>query len=365
MIVTVDRQHLISNPNVLRDTTVASYIKGRRCGRSVPGRAVRQYRENKKTIEKAGMNMKILGVSFGTKNGTNDSLCIEALMGAKENGAEIEFIRMSTLDIKHCTGCCTCVKTLLGGKGNMCVLKDDFEWLLDKMLDADGIIVTDPIFEEGASGLFHTVLDRFGPRMDRGNNIIGTNAAKENGGKAPDPRILKDKVISYIAVGGSDWGTRVKCEHAMQALTPMWKVIDNAWFPWAKEIMMDDIRLAQIHKIGVHIAEAAKDVEKAQYQGEKGVCPHCHNQLFYLKPDSTEAVCSLCGMTGEIVVEDGAYKFKYPKEQLEHAHDDLSGKFIHGEDILKMEERFAKVRQTEEFKLRKKKYAEVITALER
>ena len=309
--------------------------------------------------------MKILGVSFGTKNGTNDSMCIEALAGAKEQGAEIEFIRMSTLDIKHCTGCCACVKTLLSGKGNMCVLKDDFEWLLDKMLDADGIIVTDPIFEEGASGLFHTVMDRFGPRMDRGNNIIGTKVAEETGGKAPDPRVLKDKVISYIAVGGSDWGTRVKCEHAMQALTPMWKIIDNAWYPWAKEIIMDDKRLAEIHEIGVHIVEAAKDIAKAEYKGEEGMCPHCHNNLFYLKPDSTEAICSLCGMVGEVVIEDGKSVFKFPEEQLGHAHDTLSGKFIHGEDIQKMEGRFAQVRQSEEFKERKKKYAEIVTATEK
>ena len=37
--------------------------------------------------------------------------------------------------------------------------------------------------------------------MDRGNNIIGTKIAEETGGTAPDPRILKDKVISFMSVG--------------------------------------------------------------------------------------------------------------------------------------------------------------------
>lgn len=309
--------------------------------------------------------MKVLGISFGTKNGTNDSVCMEALMGAQEAGAEVEFIRMSTLNIKHCTGCCACVKTLLSGKGNMCVLKDDFEWLLDKMLDADGIIVTDPIFEEGASGLFHTIMDRFGPRMDRGNNMIGTKVAEETGGKAPDPRVLKEKVISYMGVGGSDWGTRVQCEHAMQALTPMWKVIDNAWFPWAKEIIMDEERLAKVREIGVHLADAAKDMEHASYQGEDGLCPHCHNRLFYLDNQSAKAICGLCGMVGEVEIQDGKTRFVFPEEQLGHAHDTIPGKFIHGDDIQKMEGRFAKIRQTEEFKERKKKYTDFITATER
>ena len=306
--------------------------------------------------------MKVLGISFGTKNGTNDSVCMEALIGAREVGAQVEFIRMSSLDIKHCTGCCACVKTVLTGKGNMCVLKDDFDWLLDKMLDADGIIITDPIFEEGASGLFHTIMDRFGPRMDRGNNIIGAKVAAENGGKEIDSRILKDKVISYIGVGGSDWGTRVQCEHAMQALTPMWKIIDNAWYPWAKEIIMDDDRLAEVHKIGENLANAAKDVENAEYQGEKGLCPHCHNKLFYLDHESTKAICGLCGMVGDVVIEDGKTSFVFPEEQLGHAHDTVPGKFIHGDDIQRMEGAFAKVRQTEEFKTRKKRYAEFSTA---
>lgn len=305
--------------------------------------------------------MKILGISFGTKNGTNDSVCMEALMGAKEAGADVEFIQMSVLDIKHCTGCCACVKVLLAGKGNMCVIKDDFDWLLDKMLDADGIVISDPIFEEGASGLFHTIMDRFGPRMDRGNNIIGTKAAAENGGKPIDERILKDKVISYIGVGGSDWGTRVQCEHAMQALTPMWMVIDNAWFPWAKELIMDDQRLEQVHKIGVNIANAAKNVEQAEYQGEQGVCPHCHNKLFYLAADSAGAICGLCGMVGEIHIKDGKITFVFPKDQLDHAHDTLSGKFIHGDDIGRMEGEFAQVRQTAEFKARKRKYTDFIS----
>ena len=98
--------------------------------------------------------MKILGISAGTKNGNNDAMCKEALMGAKEMGAEVEFIRLHDLDLKHCTGCIACVKALMSGKGNLCALKDDFEWLKDKMFNADGIIFTVPIFEKGVAGIF-------------------------------------------------------------------------------------------------------------------------------------------------------------------------------------------------------------------
>ena len=96
--------------------------------------------------------MKILGISGGMRNGSNDGMCIEALMGAKEMGAEVEFIQLQNLHIEHCTGCTACVQSVLGGRGGKCVLKDDFDWLLDKMLDADGIVFSTPIFEKGATG---------------------------------------------------------------------------------------------------------------------------------------------------------------------------------------------------------------------
>lgn len=302
--------------------------------------------------------MKILGISGGMRNGSNDGMCIEALMGAKEMGAEVEFIQLQNLHIEHCTGCTACVQSVLGGRGGKCVLKDDFDWLLDKMLDADGIVFSTPIFEKGATGLFHTITDRFGPRMDRGNNIIGTKIAEETGGTAPDPRILKDKVISFMSVGGSDWVTRTQCDAGMLALTPMWKVIDNEVFPWALSILVEDERVARAHQIGRNIAEAAKNIEHAQYQGDAGVCPHCHSRNFHLQDG--KAICCLCGLEGKIEVVDGKYQFIFPEDTLPHAHDTISGKFIHGDDIQNNEKSSRAKLASDEMKARKKKYMEFI-----
>ncbi|MFQ7738053.1 MAG: flavodoxin family protein, partial [Emergencia timonensis] len=121
--------------------------------------------------------MKILGISGGSKNGNNDAMCKEALMGAKEAGAEIEFINLNELHIEHCTGCTACVMSLMSGKGGACPVKDDFEWLRDKMMDADGIVWAIPIFEKGASGLFRTITDRMGPRNDKAMIIVGSKIA--------------------------------------------------------------------------------------------------------------------------------------------------------------------------------------------
>lgn len=306
--------------------------------------------------------MKILGISSGTKDGNNDSMCKEALMGAQEMGAEIEFIRLLDLDLKYCTGCVTCSISLVTGKGNRCVLKDDFDWLLDKMLDADGIVFATPIFEKGAPGVFHTIMDRFGPRTDRGMNVIGTQIASQSGGKIPDPRFLKDKVISYMGIGGSDWGTRIQCDHGMHAMSPMWKIIENEWFTWSKTMIMEDEKVQKAHQIGMNLAKAAQDIEAAVYQGEPGICPHCHGREFFLNDNASEAVCCLCGIIGEVKVTDGKISFEFPAEQLVHAHDTLSGKMIHAEDIGKNEGRNLAIRKTDEYKVRVDKYRAFIPA---
>ena len=212
-----------------------------------------------------------------------------------------EFINLHKLDIKHCTGCIVCVKLLMSGRGRTCALKDDFLWLLDKMLDADGILMVSPIFENGVPGIVHTVCDRFGPSMDRGNLFIADMLSKEHGGPGVDPRLLQDKVISFMAVGGSDWGSLVQMDHGMVAMSLMWKIIDNDKFQWSKTILMDDDALARAHQIGINLANAAKDI------------------------------------------------------------DTMSGKMAHGKDIQENERRLADLQKnSEEFKARKAKYKALI-----
>lgn len=305
--------------------------------------------------------MKILGISAGTKNGNNDAMCKEALMEAKKLGAEVEFIRLLDLDLKHCTGCIACVKALMNGRGNICSLKDDFEWLKGKMLDADGIIFTVPIFEKGVAGIFKTVVDRFGPRMDRGNNVVAKKIAEENGGVAPDERNLKDKVISYIGIGGSDWTTRIQCDCEMLSLTPMWKTIDNEVFPWSKGIIMEDDKIKRVQEIGRNLTLAARDIENATFKGDSGVCPHCHSRNFYVQNDGS-ATCCLCGIVGKFEINETGLKFIFPEEQLEHAHNTLSGKFIHMNDIKTNESKLMEAKKTEEYKTRLQKYKDFIVA---
>ena len=277
--------------------------------------------------------MKIVGVSLGTRNGNNDAMCKEALVAARDMGVEVSFVHLMDWNIQDCTGCVACSVGLVTGKGNICTRRDEFDSFRSLLLEADGILFVNPIFVCGGSGLFHTIMDRFGPRADRGMNIIAHQMAMEKGTRDTDPGLLKDKVISFIGIGGSDWATAIQNDCYELAMTPLWKVIDNEVFSWSKNIIMEDEKVERVRQIGRNLAQAAADIEHASYQGEEGVCPHCHGKNFYMIPRTTKAICMSCGIEGEMVIEDGSLKFTFTSEDEKKAHDTLSGKFIHADDI--------------------------------
>ena len=307
--------------------------------------------------------MKILAISGGSKNGTNDQMAKEALMGAQEMGAEIEFIHMLDLNLVPCNGCVSCVTGrdgVFAGGSARCVRKDDLNWLEDKIYDADGVIFVMPIFEKGLPGFFRAFQDRFaGPSHDIGMLTIAKSIWEKKGspaGGGPDPRAFKTRFATYIGIGGSDWACRMSADFNLFGMVQMWKVVDDLVFTWAKSLTMEDDRVAQIRQAGRNIAKAVADPAGYRYLGDAGICANCHSRLMYLTDDAKTVECSVCGIKGELVVEDGTIRFVYPPEQLEHAHNTVPGKIKHVEDIGKNEAAFAAAKQTDEYRRRAEAY---------
>ena len=306
--------------------------------------------------------MKVLAISSGSKNGSNDAMAKEALMGAKEHGAEVEFIRLLDLDLKPCTGCIACVAGMMqGGHGN-CIIKDDFNWLDAKVQEADGLIWTTPIFEKGAPGVLHVVQDRLcGPGHDPGINAVAREIAGKMGKPGPDPKKTAPKATSFISIGGSDWFTRISAVMNTMAMATMWKVIDDQVFSWSKSIILDDAAVAKCRQVGVNMVKAVTDLANAKYNGDQGVCPHCHCRNFFLHGDGT-AECEVCGIRGQLKIENNRFVFCFADDQLSHAHNTMSGKKIHMDDIYRNETKLAADRKSQEFRTRQDKYKEFISS---
>ena len=67
---------------------------------------------------------------------------------------DIEIINMKDYNIKYCNGCEVCIKK------DYCVINDDVEILKEKLIDADGIIISSPVYIENVSGILKTFFDR-------------------------------------------------------------------------------------------------------------------------------------------------------------------------------------------------------------
>ena len=100
--------------------------------------------------------MKILGICASPRGSKSTTLLlVQALLkGAKEAGAEVELVDVCDLDIKFCNACQVCFKT------GVCVHKDDFQGLYDKILAADGLVWGSPNYFRSVTAQIKTLIDR-------------------------------------------------------------------------------------------------------------------------------------------------------------------------------------------------------------
>ncbi|MFX1331186.1 MAG: flavodoxin family protein [Promethearchaeota archaeon] len=98
----------------------------------------------------------ILGiVGSPRRNGNTEILVDVVLNAAEENGAAVEKVILSKLDIRPCRACDTCRKT---GK---CVQKDDMEELVTRMMSSDVLVLGTPVYWWGPTAQFKAFLDRW------------------------------------------------------------------------------------------------------------------------------------------------------------------------------------------------------------
>lgn len=88
------------------------------------------------------------------KDGNSDILCNEFMRGAKEAGNEVEKIRVAEKNVGYCRACYACKDT---GK---CVVKDDMAEILQKMIDADVLVLASPVYFYSIDAQLKTVIDR-------------------------------------------------------------------------------------------------------------------------------------------------------------------------------------------------------------
>jgi multimeric flavodoxin WrbA len=81
--------------------------------------------------------------------------------GMKEANADVEILYPRGLDLGDCKGCFNCWSTTPG----KCVQDDEMTEILEKMADADIIVLATPVYVDGMTGSLKTLLDRSIPLL--------------------------------------------------------------------------------------------------------------------------------------------------------------------------------------------------------
>lgn len=98
---------------------------------------------------------RVVIISTSLRNRSNSDLLAEQFMeGAKSAGHEVEKIELRGKKIAFCRGCFSCAK--LG----RCVINDDVNGIMEKVMQADVIVWATPIYYYEMSGQMKTLIDR-------------------------------------------------------------------------------------------------------------------------------------------------------------------------------------------------------------
>ena len=102
------------------------------------------------------MSKKVLILSGSPRKGGNsDILCDEFAKGATESGHNVEKIHVSEKNIHPCIACYHCSKN-----SGACVFKDDMAEILQKMIDADVLVLASPVYFYSIDAQLKAVIDR-------------------------------------------------------------------------------------------------------------------------------------------------------------------------------------------------------------
>lgn len=127
------------------------------------------------------MAKKVLIIETSLRSDSNsDKLAASFAKGAEDAGNEVEIVSLKGKKIGFCTGCFACQKT------GSCIISDDANMITEKILDAEVVVWSTPVYYYEMSGQMKTMIDRANslyPRDYRFRSVylLSTAAEDEDG----------------------------------------------------------------------------------------------------------------------------------------------------------------------------------------
>lgn len=248
---------------------------------------------------------KIIGLSFGRKNGNCEAFLKAALMAAEEEGVESEIIRAMDIKILPCTSCGACFK-------NPTCPFDDTDWLFENiMLGDSALIVAAPVYHLRAPGSLICASEKINHFFMRNPVVHERKKLSANisvGGSGYDGwSSLGLPTIHLLTQHFSTTVDQIQIDHCADlgaALTP-----DNEW------------AVERCRQLARNLVQAMDlPFEEVTYMGDDSPisCPVCHCDVFYLDKGLPDIMCPTCQVHGKVSVKDGKYEVDWNEEDIKY-----------------------------------------------
>ncbi|QTA81880.1 NADPH-dependent FMN reductase [Desulfonema limicola] len=231
---------------------------------------------------------KILGIISSPRNLGNSEIMVKEISRNISLPHELQLLRLSDFNILPCTGCYMC---LIKNKG--CVLKDDFNMLAERILEADALIVAAPTYFLGANSCLKRLTDRGLALYPHAEKLWGKPAVG----------------IGIAGIPGKEGYTLLGIENFIKLILADMKQAGIIYGALPGEIFLNNENRETAKELASALFEPAP--EKAPCS-----CPLCGGKTFrFLKENRIQ--CMLCSNIGSMTLKDNIPCFDIQKGEHE------------------------------------------------
>jgi NAD(P)H-dependent FMN reductase/uncharacterized Zn finger protein (UPF0148 family) len=229
----------------------------------------------------------ILGLVGSARPWGNSELLVrQVLRGAAEEGASGHLIRLSSLNLKPCTGCMACVIS-----GKPCPLDDDMAWLVDAIRAADGLVLAVPTYFLGPAAVLKLVLDRL---------LMVTGRVNE------EPPPLRP-AVTLATAGLEGWkGVALPYLNALASALGF-RPIDSltAVAPGPGEVLLDEPLMEHVLAAGRRLGRGEMEPTPVP----ANTCPVCRSDAFVLH--GGRAICPICAREAAVEYDGQGVQLRF------------------------------------------------------
>ena len=211
---------------------------------------------------------KVLGLVVSNRKLGNSEILVKEIINNIPEECNRELIRLTDLEIKPCKACYRCLQP-----NNACPVRDDFNFVIEKIREADALIIGVPVYFLGPHGYYKMLTDR----------LLGSqNYSQDTQGK---PCII---VMPYGSEGWEGY-SKIACM-VMPKLLRM-KLVD-CWQIHASlpgESLLNPENISYARALGRELLNGRK------YHDESKECTICGSDLFRLINEN-QVECPICGL---------------------------------------------------------------------